>query len=138
VDKTGTITSDRMNVERIEEIESMGKENRVIDVSREYFEPLLATLVEAQADDNETMQAIKRYFNNKKITNEVRKKLANVTGSIVKILGFSSKYYRMVDKLDKDKLILQLPKPKHITSLIQYDLYLMRASQRLEPRLLPH
>ena len=109
VDKTGTITSDRMNVERIEEIESMGKENRVIDVSREYFEPLLATLVEAQADDNETMQAIKRYFNNKKITNEVRKKLANVTGSIVKILGFSSKYKYSGVCFKKKTLVIGAP-----------------------------
>ena len=109
VDKTGTITSDRMNVERIEEIESMGKENRVIDVSREYFEPLLATLVEAQADDNETMQAIKRYFNNKKITNEVRKKLANVTGSIVKILGFSSKYKYSGVCFKKNTLVICAP-----------------------------
>ena len=109
VDKTGTITSDRMNVERIEEIESMGKENRVIDVSREYFEPLLATLVEAQADDNETMQAIKRYFNNKKITNEVRKKLANATGSIVKILGFSSKYKYSGVCFKKKTLVIGAP-----------------------------
>lgn len=109
VDKTGTITSDRMNVERIEEIESMGKENRVIDVSREYFEPLLATLVEAQADDNETMQAIKRYFNNKKITNEVRKKLANATGSIIKVLGFSSKYKYSGVCFKKKTLVIGAP-----------------------------
>ncbi len=109
VDKTGTITSDRMNVERIEEIESMGKGNRVIDVSREYFEPLLATLVEAQADDNETMQAIKRYFNNKKITNEVRKKLTNATGSVVKILGFSSKYKYSGVCFKKKTLVIGAP-----------------------------
>lgn len=109
VDKTGTITSDRMNVERVEEVEGMGKENRLIDVSREYFEPLLATLVEAQADDNETIQAIKRYFNNKKITNEVRKKLANTTGSIIKVLGFSSKYKYSGVCFKKKTLVIGAP-----------------------------
>lgn len=109
VDKTGTITSDRMNVERVEEVEGMGKENWLIDVSREYFEPLLATLVEAQVDDNETIQAIKRYFNNKKITNEVRKKLANTTGSIIKVLGFSSKYKYSGVCFKKKTLVIGAP-----------------------------
>ena len=70
---------------------------------------MLATLVEAQADDNETMQAIKRYFNNKKITNEVRKKLANATGSIVKILGFSSKYKYSGVCFKKKTLVIGAP-----------------------------
>ena len=89
VDKTGTITSDRMNVEKIQKIVD---EDVNGDILPDQFEQLLKKVVTEQSGDNETMRALKRYFEETDELVEEHSVLSDLTGEVVKVLGFSSKY----------------------------------------------
>lgn len=89
VDKTGTITSDRMNVEQIQRIAG---EDDGGDILPDQFEQLLKKVVTEQSGDNETMRALKRYFEKSEEPVEEHNALSNLTGEVIKVLGFSSKY----------------------------------------------
>jgi len=88
VDKTGTITSDRMNVEQIQRI--VGEDNG--DILPDQFEQLLKKVVAEQSGDNETMRALKRYFEKSDESVEEHSALSDLTGEVIRVLGFSSKY----------------------------------------------
>lgn len=90
VDKTGTITTEKMNVERVVEISKNSAESDSLDTTS-----LLDFVSEFQAEDNETIRAIKRYFakNHESETREdVKKQIAKTCGKMERVLGFSSKY----------------------------------------------
>ena len=89
VDKTGTITSDRMNVEQIQRI--VGEDDSG-DILPDQFEQLLKKVVTEQSGDNETMRALKRYFEKSEESVEEHNALSDLTGGVIKVLGFSSKY----------------------------------------------
>ncbi len=91
VDKTGTITSNQMNVSEIKMISDLEKieENGFGETE---FLGLLKKVIEKQESDNETMRAIKQYFNEEKITKDVKEKINKLIGEEEYVLGFSSKY----------------------------------------------
>ena len=108
VDKTGTITSDRMNVEKIElvDVDDAGKldiglgqavlsKQSLSQSSVLWAESILnlSEVVKKQQNDNATMQALKRYFAKKvKLVESEKQKIKIRLGECQKVLGFSSKY----------------------------------------------
>lgn len=91
VDKTGTITSNQMNVSEIKMISDLEK-NEENGFREAEFLGLLKKVVEKQESDNETMRAIKQYFKEKKIAKDVKEKINKLIGEEEYVLGFSSKY----------------------------------------------
>lgn len=108
VDKTGTITSDGMNVEKIELVDVDGAGRLDVDLGQAVLSKQslsqssvlwaesilsLSEVVKKQQNDNATMQALKRYFAKKvKLVESEKQKIKIRLGECQKVLGFSSKY----------------------------------------------
>ena len=90
VDKTGTITTEKMNVERVVEISKNSAGSNNLDAAS-----LLDFVSGFQAEDNETIRAIKRYFlknHESGVREDVKNQITKTCGKMERVLGFSSKY----------------------------------------------
>ena len=110
VDKTGTITSEKMNVEKIMTLDVDEKTLKRFGVTD--LKSLLTATVKYQADDNETMRAIKRYFKEDGKNEDGRggaRQLVESVGKMERVLGFSSKYKYSGVQFEKRAFVMGAP-----------------------------
>lgn len=130
VDKTGTITSDRMKVEEIKIVPEVSGKSNLLDFEKD-SRGLLSIVVDNQEKDNETMRVLKDYFKKQKIlSNHEKKQLASLIGGVKEVLGFSSRYKYSGVQFKKQTYVIGAPEFVLRDDFEKYEKYFMQYTEK--------